>query len=126
MLNYLELVGTLSVNPTDFPDKIQDITTLFLNAHHLINEYRPHQARATLINMMETQLEQKRAEIENVRAMRSKIHALAASIEKDTEGEAQAAALKAERPTIEDSDNARREEQRLMWEALDKHSSGWS
>ncbi|KAF1808032.1 mediator of RNA polymerase II transcription subunit 7 [Eremomyces bilateralis CBS 781.70] len=126
MLNYLELVGVLSVDPTDFPDKIQDITTLFLNGHHLINEYRPHQARATLIHMMEEQLEQKRAEIRNVRVMKEKVRALAGTIAKETENEVQGFELKGGRSMSEEIADARNEEQRSMWEALDEHSSGWS
>lgn len=40
-----------------------------INMHHLINEYRPHQARETLILMMEEQVERCRRERdENVKA----------------------------------------------------------
>ncbi|KAI9890968.1 MAG: Mediator of RNA polymerase II transcription subunit 7 [Vezdaea aestivalis] len=73
LLNFLELVGTLSVNPEQYGKKLEDIRTLFINAHHLLNEYRPHQARETLILMMEQQLEKTKMEIEGVRAMREKV-----------------------------------------------------
>lgn len=40
-----------------------------INMHHLINEYRPHQARETLILMMEEQVERCRRERdENLKA----------------------------------------------------------
>ncbi|KAJ9640483.1 Mediator of RNA polymerase II transcription subunit 7 [Coniosporium tulheliwenetii] len=64
LLNFLELVGTLSINPDQFEEKTQDLRVLFINAHHLINQYRPHQARETLILMMEEQVERTRAQVE--------------------------------------------------------------
>lgn len=34
---------SLSLSFTQRNDKIKDINVLFINMHHLINEYRPHQ-----------------------------------------------------------------------------------
>jgi mediator of RNA polymerase II transcription subunit 7 len=53
--------------------KVQDIRTILINMHHLINEYRPHQARETLIMMMEEQLEEMDKEIEDSRRAREKV-----------------------------------------------------
>jgi len=39
--------------------KLEDINLLFINLHHLINEFRPHQARETLRVMLQTQKIQK-------------------------------------------------------------------
>lgn len=41
--------------------------------HQLINEYRPHQSRETLISMMEEQLEKSRKEAEENRAAVRKV-----------------------------------------------------
>ncbi|KAF2993551.1 Mediator of RNA polymerase II transcription subunit 7 [Neopestalotiopsis sp. 37M] len=73
LLNFLELTGILSSNPGAAEDKITDIRDLFLNFHHLINEYRPHQARESLISMMQAQLDRTRAETDAIRDVKEKV-----------------------------------------------------
>lgn len=73
LLNFLELVGIMSNNPDDAAEKIEDLQVLFYNAHDLINQYRPHQARESLIMMMEDQLERSKAEIAAVNDGRVKL-----------------------------------------------------
>ncbi|KAF8429645.1 MED7 protein-domain-containing protein [Tirmania nivea] len=69
LLSYLELISVLSLNPTMSEHKLQDLKAIMINMHHLINEYRPHQARETLILMMEEQVERCRRERdENLKA----------------------------------------------------------
>jgi mediator of RNA polymerase II transcription subunit 7 len=80
LLNFLELITILADDPAQAPPKIQDMTILFLNAHHMINEYRPHQARETLIFMMEAQVERKLAEIKRVKDLAEKMEALLETI----------------------------------------------
>ena len=54
-------------------DKITDIRDLFINFHHLIHEYRPHQARESLIAMMQAQLDRTRAETNAIRDAKEKV-----------------------------------------------------
>ena len=73
LLNFLELTAILSADPSAATPKLEDIKRLFLNAHHLINMYRPHQARETLIMMMEEQLAEGRREMEECERVRGKV-----------------------------------------------------
>ncbi|GAV52846.1 hypothetical protein ZYGR_0AI01280 [Zygosaccharomyces rouxii] len=66
LLNYLELVGALSMNPELFPGKVDHIRIILVNMHHLLNEYRPHQSRESLIMLLEEQLEYKKREIQHI------------------------------------------------------------
>ena len=61
LANFLDLLDILIKSP-DSPkraEKIDDLTVLFIHMHHLINEFRPHQARETLRVMMEVQKRQR-------------------------------------------------------------------
>lgn len=62
MLNFLELTGALSRSPSHAEAKVQDLRTLFINMHHILNEYRPHQARESAIEMMQDHLDRTRTE----------------------------------------------------------------
>lgn len=62
LLNFLELSGALSRSPSHAEDKVQDLRTLFINIHHILNEYRPHQARESAIEMMQDHLDRTRME----------------------------------------------------------------
>ena len=52
---------------------MEHLRTLFINAHHLVNEYRPHQARETLIMLMEEQLRRTRAETQGIYEAKSRV-----------------------------------------------------
>lgn len=80
LLNFLELMGIMSVNPEQYAEKIQDLRTLFINFHHLLNEYRPHQARESLILMMEAQLARSKAETNGIESMKSKVEGILAGL----------------------------------------------
>lgn len=72
LLNFLELVGAASVDPDGILEKAGDIQNIFINMHHGINEYRPHQARESLIQTMQARLDQIRAETAAVNAVTDK------------------------------------------------------
>ncbi|KAL6887208.1 MED7 domain-containing protein [Trichoderma longibrachiatum] len=67
LLNFLELNGILARNPADAEAKVLDIRTLFINIHHILNEYRPHQARESAIEMMQDHLDRTRTETAAIR-----------------------------------------------------------
>ena len=76
LLNFLELVGVLSIEPEQCEAKLADLRNLFINAHHLLNLYRPHQARESLILMMEEQLDRTRQEIEEINRTKERVENL--------------------------------------------------
>ncbi|KAG0344101.1 Mediator of RNA polymerase II transcription subunit 7, partial [Podila minutissima] len=48
--------------PWPFAAKVDQIRLIFINMHHILNEYRPHQARETMRLMMQEQLDKKKRE----------------------------------------------------------------
>lgn len=116
LLNFLELTGIMANNPAEFGDKLMDMNTLLVNMHQLINEYRPHQARETLIQMMEEQLERKKAEVEGIKRMREKVDAILEGLKKqlpEPDGESQKDDLLTPEELV-------RAEQLSAWQALEE------
>jgi mediator of RNA polymerase II transcription subunit 7 len=123
LLSYISLLGIVAVNPTSEQrsEKLKDILTMVANMHALINEYRPHQARQTLIEKMEEQVRRKREEVEGVRKMGEKVREVlegfgreAGGLEQDTTTE-----KKDEVMTLRE-DDLRKDAQSQMWEAMDE------
>ncbi|KAF2429281.1 hypothetical protein EJ08DRAFT_698423 [Tothia fuscella] len=81
LLKFLELCSILSLNPSTHAFKIKQMETLVFNAHALINEYRPHQARESLILLMQEQIERKRSEIERVKGLKERVGGLVGDFE---------------------------------------------
>ncbi|RLN93229.1 hypothetical protein BBJ28_00009151 [Nothophytophthora sp. Chile5] len=46
---------------------LDDVELLFLNMHNLINAFRPHQARETVIQMLKTQIQERRDAARDIR-----------------------------------------------------------
>lgn len=62
LLNFLELVGSVAVEPAKFYIKVEHLKQLIINMNHLLNTYRPHQTRESLIMLLQKQIEDKKAE----------------------------------------------------------------
>jgi len=72
LVNYLELLDVM-IDAPHSPErvkKIEEIKILFINLHHLINEFRPHQARETLRIMLHRQ---KKSRLETAQRLRMNI-----------------------------------------------------
>ena len=118
MMSFIELIGLLAVNPPQAKDKSEHLQRLFQNALHLINEYRPHQARESLITMMERQIQKLRDEIDKVKEMEKKVNILMAGLGKEeTEG---VSASPPEDPKPISAEELWKREQRAVWAALDE------
>ncbi|KAJ2638832.1 Mediator of RNA polymerase II transcription subunit 7 [Coemansia sp. RSA 1694] len=102
LFEFLDLVEVLIKDPSQFSARTERIRDIFVNAHHLINEYRSHQAKETLKLMLQQQIEAKRtssrATLEKCRELEVEVERLrqeAAAVEMDTRGPAAAAAAAA-------------------------------
>lgn len=89
LLNFLEIIGIVSKNPTLYPPKLEDIRIILINIHHLLNEYRPHQARESLILMLANQVQSKKNEIKKIEeacvTVRQRLEQVASSIQKTSQ-----------------------------------------
>ncbi|KAJ5133117.1 hypothetical protein N7526_004482 [Penicillium atrosanguineum] len=119
LLNFLEFVGVLSVSPEQFESKVEDMRNLFINAHHLLNLYRPHQARESLIMMMEEQLHRTKDEIEQMDKVKADIESVLDQLE--AEGR-QVGSVEQLDHASDSKEAARRtiEDRRLVWDLLDQ------
>lgn len=92
---------------------------LFINAHHLLNLYRPHQARESLIMMMEEQLARSKEEIKQMDKVKADIEGLLDQLE--AEGKQIKSAAQPEGVSQSEEDARRAlEDSRLVWDLLDR------
>ncbi|THZ24013.1 mediator of RNA polymerase II transcription subunit 7 [Aureobasidium pullulans] len=118
LLNFLELVGTLSVNPTQGPEKVEHLQTLFYNLHDLINRYRPHQARESLIMTMEDQLDKIKAQVKSVNSVKDRMEQVLSDIRVQATSETANTPAKQEKPSASETAQPTDTIQKAMYDAL--------
>jgi mediator of RNA polymerase II transcription subunit 7 len=120
LIAYIELLGIVAVNPTSEhkDNKLKDILTMVTNMHALINEYRPHQARETLIREMERQVERKKREIEGVRRMKERVGEVLEGFAREVPGGK--AEDKFAENEITNEKERKKDAHRRMWQAMDE------
>lgn len=119
LLNFLELVGTLSVNPTQGPEKVEHLQTLFYNLHDLINRYRPHQARESLIMTMEDQLDKIKAQVKSVNSAKDRMEQVLSDIRVQATSETANTPAKQEKPPASETAQPTDTIQKAMYDALE-------
>ncbi|KAJ9620067.1 uncharacterized protein PV06_03936 [Exophiala oligosperma] len=119
MLNFLELTCDLSLDPTSYEEKIEDIRQLVLNIHVVINMYRPHQARESVKEMLESILEDGEREIEESDKLKQRAEEFLAETGKtDTHaGSAMIVDTDGETSKI-GRGSAKMDEQRRLWDMI--------
>jgi len=75
-LHILELADILVERPSQYARRVEDISLIFRNLHHLLNSLRPHQARATLIHMSESQIQRCKQAIKDIKQRREEAQKL--------------------------------------------------
>ncbi|KAF1850250.1 uncharacterized protein K460DRAFT_266774, partial [Cucurbitaria berberidis CBS 394.84] len=119
LLSYISLLGLVAIDPVSpaKDDQIAHILTMVTNMHALINEYRPHQARETLIAKMEEQLERKVKEVEGVRKVGERVRGVLEGFKNAVPGEKDEA--KVADTIVNDEDRAQMT-QAHMWGSVDE------
>lgn len=76
LLTFLALTHALASAPSTYAPIWDQLHALFQEAHAVVNDYRPHQARETLIAMMEAQVAKGREEGKGAREMGARVKAV--------------------------------------------------
>ncbi|XP_052174066.1 mediator of RNA polymerase II transcription subunit 7a isoform X2 [Diospyros lotus] len=75
-LHILELADVLVERPSQYARRVEEISLIFQNLHHLLNSLRPHQARATLIHILELQIQHRKQAVEDIKRRREEAQRL--------------------------------------------------
>lgn len=75
-LHILELADVLVERPSQYARRVEDISLIFKNLHHLLNSLRPHQARATLIHILELQIQRRKQAVQDIKRRREEAQKL--------------------------------------------------
>ncbi|CAH9125421.1 unnamed protein product [Cuscuta epithymum] len=75
-LHILELADILVERPSQYARRVEEISLIFKNLHHLLNSLRPHQARATIIHILERQIQQRKQAVEDIKRRREEAQRL--------------------------------------------------
>lgn len=124
LTKYLHILGVLSNNPENYEQSTKELETIVYNMHDLINKYRPHQARETLILMMEERVEKLREEIGGIDEGAGRAKDLMQGFEGDAERLDQGGGERREEEgrdgKAKDLEASRKVRQDNAWEALDR------
>ncbi|KAI9109547.1 hypothetical protein K1719_019601 [Acacia pycnantha] len=86
LLHILELADILIERPSQYARRVEEISLVFKNLHHLLNSLRPHQARATLIHILELQIQRRKQAVEDIKRRREEARRLLDEALTTTEG----------------------------------------
>jgi mediator of RNA polymerase II transcription subunit 7 len=64
---YEELLRTLVSAPTTFETQLRELRDILVNMHYLVNSFRPHQARETVLCLLRDQCQRKDATAAHLR-----------------------------------------------------------
>eukprot|EP00698_Gefionella_okellyi_P016590 TRINITY_DN4756_c0_g1_i3.p1 TRINITY_DN4756_c0_g1~~TRINITY_DN4756_c0_g1_i3.p1 ORF type:complete len:192 (+),score=18.69 TRINITY_DN4756_c0_g1_i3:102-677(+) len=80
LANFLELTKVLVANPAEYDAKVRDIRDILVNIHYRVNAFRPHQARETLLCLMQDQKQRKEATIQHIEKVFAEVSAVLADV----------------------------------------------
>ncbi|KAK3699829.1 Mediator of RNA polymerase II transcription subunit 7 [Vermiconidia calcicola] len=127
LTTFLSLVGILSKNPQLYAEKVNDLEMIMRNMHDLINQYRPHQARETLILMMEERVERLRGKVGRIREVEGRVGKLMEGLREGgevEEGKLEDGEGGGKRGDGDVMEERWREKQRMRWRAMEEEMAG--
>ncbi|TKA80289.1 hypothetical protein B0A55_03029 [Friedmanniomyces simplex] len=131
LTTFLTLIGNLSQNPAEgWEDETKDIEEVTLNMLDLVNRYRPHQARETLILAMEERVRRMRGEVEEIRRLKGRVGEVMAGLQDaGSNGDEGLEGLGADARGRGDDEadgevGRRKARQRVAWAALEETALG--
>ncbi|QIX01409.1 hypothetical protein AMS68_006926 [Peltaster fructicola] len=119
LATFLSTCGILAQNPALHEEKVKNLRDMVFNMHDLINQYRPHQARESLLLMMEERVEQLRQEIKTIGELKGKIHKALNEVNQATDGPLRSQDQAESIDKAAASLDGRKAEQELAWRLLD-------
>lgn len=122
LTTFLSLAGTLSQNPELCEEPVTDLQTIIYNMHDLINQYRPHQARESLILIMEARVEKMKAEIQAIDESKQKVAKLLLGLQEGALAQAIPESASAGEKAVDETAGTRKlnSRQRAAWAALER------
>mmetsp|Transcript_15594 Transcript_15594/g.39868 ORF Transcript_15594/g.39868 Transcript_15594/m.39868 type:complete len:336 (-) Transcript_15594:701-1708(-) len=84
MFGFLQLVDTLTRDPTRFQGRVEDLELIAVNMHHLLNAYRPHQAREILVDTLREQIQRRKDIISDFETTKASVQATLETAVKQT------------------------------------------
>ncbi|KAG9793361.1 hypothetical protein ABEF95_001969 [Exophiala dermatitidis] len=119
LLNFLELTSILSLDPTKYAEKMEDIRQLVLNIHVVINMYRPHQARESVKDMLEEILEEGQREIDECDRLKERVEQFLRNVGEVKTADGVDGSIPADdAPARHASDDTKMEEQLKLWKLI--------
>ncbi|KAK5760781.1 Mediator of RNA polymerase II transcription subunit 7 [Elasticomyces elasticus] len=120
---FLTLIGNLSQNPAEgWEQETKELDEITMNMLGLVNGYRPHQGRETLILQMEERIERLKAEMEAIKLARGRVEEVVGELSSDVSREEHPDTAESSRT---DGEMARRKaKQRAAWSALNTVTAG--
>ncbi|KAI4118151.1 MAG: hypothetical protein LQ345_001737 [Seirophora villosa] len=121
LLTFLSLTHSLATDPDTWAPKWDEMKAMFSEAHGIVNEYRPHQARETLIHMMEEQVERCRLETKACKEACEKVKMVLDEVE-NADGVVQPhlGIQEGERSKAEQKQDSRRVTEKRIWDVIEK------
>ncbi|KAK4957895.1 Mediator of RNA polymerase II transcription subunit 7 [Elasticomyces elasticus] len=114
---FLTLIGNLSQNPAEgWEQETTELDEITMNMLGLVNGYRPHQGRETLILQVEERIERLKAEMDAIKLARGRVEEVVGELSSDVPHEKHPDTAESSKT---DGEMARRKaKQRAAWAAL--------